>query len=54
MEDESVQSVAWNFTAFPGQHFKDQFGASLLEYVKGELTWKDVVSGVKTQWKEQK
>lgn len=54
MEDESRQSVAWNFTAFPGQLFKDQFGADLLAYVKGEMTWSDVVSDVKTQWKEQK
>lgn len=54
MADESRQSVAWNFTAFPGQLFKDQFGADLLAYVKGEMTWSDVVSDVKTQWKEQK
>lgn len=54
MSDDSKQSVAWNFTAFPGQLFKDQFGADLLSYVKGEMTWDDVVSDVKTQWKEQK
>lgn len=54
MADESRQSVAWNFTAFPGQLFKDQFGADLLAYVKGEMTWSDVVTDVKTQWKEQK
>lgn len=54
MSDENLQSVAWNFTAFPGQLFKDQFGADLLSYAKGEMTWDDVVSRVKTQWKEQK
>ncbi len=54
MSDDSKQSVAWNFTAFPGQLFKDQFGADLLSYVKGEMTWDDVVSDAKTQWKEQK
>lgn len=54
MSDESKQSVAWNFTAFPGQLFKDQFGADLLSYVKGEMTWEEVVRDVKTQWKEQK
>lgn len=54
MSDESRQSVDWNFTAFPGQLFKDQFGADLLSYVKEEMTWEEVVSDVKTQWKEQK
>lgn len=54
MSDESRQSVDWNFTAFPGQLFKDQFGANLLSYVKEEMTWEEVVSDVKTQWKEQK
>ena len=54
MSDDSKQSVSWNFTAFPGQLFKDQFGADLLSYVKGEMTWDDVVSDAKTQWKEQK
>lgn len=54
MSDDNKQSVAWNFTAFPGQLFKDQFGADLLSYVKGEMTWDDVVSDAKTQWKEQK
>lgn len=54
MSDESCQSVDWNFTAFPGQLFKDQFGADLLSYVKEEMTWEEVVSDVKTQWKEQK
>ena len=54
MSDESRQSVAWNFTAFPGQTFKDQYGRNLLSYIKGEITWDEVVSSVKTQWKEEK
>ena len=54
MSDENHQSVSWNFTAFPGQLFKDQFGADLLSYAKEELTWEEVVNNVKTQWKEQK
>lgn len=54
MSDESRSLVAWNFTAFPGQNFKDQFGRNLLNYVKEEITWKDVVNSVKQQWKEEK
>lgn len=54
MADESRQSVSWNFTAFPGQNFKDQFGRSLLSYIRGEETWDAVVSSVKAQWKEEK
>ena len=54
MADESRQSVAWNFTAFPSQTFKDKFGEDLLSYVKDEMTWDELVSDVKTQWKEEK
>lgn len=54
MADESRQSVSWNFTAFPGQNFKDQFGRSLLSYIRGEETWDAVVNSVKAQWKEEK
>lgn len=54
MADSEHSSVAWNFTAFPSQTFKDQFGRELLSYVKGETSWESVVSNVKEQWKEQK
>lgn len=39
MADESKTSVSWNFTAFPNQQFKDNFGNTLLEYTKGEIDW---------------
>lgn len=54
MEDTEKYSVAWNFTAFPSQTFKDQFGRNLLAYSKGELTWNEVVEQVKQEWKEEK
>lgn len=54
MSDTEKYSVAWNFTAFPSQTFKDQFGRNLLAYSKGELSWDDVVERVKQQWKEEK
>lgn len=54
MEDENKTSVAWNFTAFPSQTFKDQFGRNLLSYIKGELTWDQVVKQVKQEWADEK
>lgn len=54
MEDENKTSVAWNFTAFPSQTFKDQFGRNLLSYIKGELTWNEVVNQVKQEWAAEK
>ncbi len=32
-------SVSWNFTIFPSQDFKDDFGAALLEYCNGNMEW---------------
>lgn len=54
MEDTSKTSVAWNFTTFPSQDFKDDFGAALGEYCNGTMTWDDVVNTVVTRWAEEK
>ncbi len=47
-------AVSWNFTIFPSQDFKDDFGAALLEYCNGNMTWEDVVNTVVTRWAEEK
>lgn len=47
-------SVSWNFTIFPSQDFKDDFGAALLEYCNGNMTWDDVANTVVTRWAEEK
>ena len=47
-------SVSWNFTIFPSQAFKDDFGAALLEYCNGNMTWDDVKNTVVTRWAEEK
>ncbi len=47
-------SVSWNFTIFPSQDFKDDFGAALLEYCNGNMTWDDVKNTVVTRWAEEK
>lgn len=54
MNKEATASVNWVFSTFPSQKFKDDFGASLLNYVKGECTWDEVVNGVKNEWAAQK
>lgn len=47
-------SVAWAFTVFPSQTFKDDLGAALLEYCNGNMTWDDVASTFVTRWAEEK
>lgn len=54
MGDETKTSVAWNFTSFPSQQFKDDFGAALLEYAAGSITWDDVKSLVVERWAAEK
>lgn len=53
MEKEGTTSVAWNFTVFPNQTFKDNFGASLLQYAQGSMAWEDVVSKMVADWKTE-
>lgn len=54
MENTSTNSVNWIFSTFPSQKFKDNFGALLLNYVKGECSWNEVVAGVKDEWSSEK
>ena len=46
-------NIPWQFTLFPGQTFKDDFGAALLQYAQGTKTWDDVKDTVVTRWKEE-
>lgn len=48
------ESVSWNFTTFPSQAFKDDFGAALLEYANGNMTWDGVKDLVISRWAEEK
>ena len=54
MADDSLTSVAWNFTSFPSQTFKDDFGAALLEYASGSMEWEDVKQLVVDEWASEK
>lgn len=53
MEKDGITSVSWNFTLFPSQKFKDDFGSALLQYAQGQKTWDAVSSEVVTNWEKE-
>ena len=53
MEKDGVSSVPWNFTLFPTQTFKDNFGANLLQYAQGTKTFEDVSKQVVSDWEKE-
>lgn len=52
--ENGKNSVTWNFTTFPSQAFKEGFGAALLEYCNGNMTWDEVKDLVVSRWAEEK
>lgn len=54
MENGDLSSVTWNFTSFPSQQFKDDFGAKLLEYASGSVEWDEVKQSVIDSWAAEK
>lgn len=52
--DNGSTSVAWNFTLFPSQTWKDDFGANLLQYAQGTMQWDDVATQAVDEWKSEK
>lgn len=54
MNDETKNSIPWNFTSFPSQQFKDDFGAALLEYSAGSMSWEDLKNRVTERWSVEK
>lgn len=53
MEKPGIESVSWNFTLFPSQTFKDNFGSSLLKYAQGSKDWASVKSDVVKDWEKE-
>ncbi len=53
MESDGIVSVPWNFTVFPSQNFKENFGASLLKYAQGSKDWAAVKSDTIDAWKKE-
>lgn len=54
MSDTSKDNITWNFTSFPSQQFKDDFGAALLEYAAGSTDWESVKRTVVEKWAAEK
>lgn len=50
----AVTNVPWNFTIFPSQAYKDEWGAALLQYAQGSKTWDEVTAMVVSQWEVEK
>ena len=50
MEKKDVKTIPWNFTLFPSQKFKDDFGSALLQYAQGKKQWSDVKKTVVDEW----
>lgn len=53
MSKDGTTSVAWNFTVFPSQTFKDNFGAALLQYAQGTIEWEEVKTLFVDDWKTE-
>ena len=54
MENQDLTNLSWDFQTFPSQTFKDNLGASLLEYATGNKQWDTVVSDCVEDWKIEK
>lgn len=53
LEKEETYNIPWAFTVFPGQSFKTDFGAALLAYAQGSMSWEDVKNTFTRRWKEE-
>lgn len=53
MKRSDVTNIPWNFTLFPSVQFKDNFGAALLRYAQGTMSWDEVKKLVVEEWKSE-
>ncbi len=53
MNKAEVNTIPWNFTVFPSQTFKSDFGAGLLQYAQGTKEWNDVKKLFVERWKSE-
>ena len=53
MNKDNINTIPWNFTVFPSQTFKSDFGSVLLQYAQGTKSWDDVKSTFTTRWKSE-
>ena len=53
MNTENIETIPWNFTVFPSQTFKSDFGSALLQYAQGTKTWNDVKNIFVNRWESE-
>ncbi len=53
MNKENIETIPWNFTVFPSQTFKNDFGSVLLQYAQGTKNWNDVKNIFVNRWKSE-
>lgn len=53
MNRDNVTTIPWDFTVFPSQTFKENFGASLLSYAQGTKTFEQVKNDMVADWKKE-
>ena len=53
MNNSEVKTIPWDFTVFPSQTFKEDFGASLLQYAQGSKKWENVKEDFIKTWKNE-
>lgn len=53
-KNADVSNIPWNFTIFPSQLFKDNFGAALLQYAQGNKPWDELKTAVIKDWADEK
>ena len=53
MQKGNVTTIPWNFTVFPNQTFKDNYGAALLSYAQGAKPWQEVKTLFVDDWKKE-
>jgi raffinose/stachyose/melibiose transport system substrate-binding protein len=54
VSNPDLYNTAWYFTVFPGQTFKNDFGAALLQYAQGSMQWDAVKQLFIDEWKSEK
>ena len=53
MDKSDLETIPWDFTVFPSETFKNDFGAALLQYAQGTKSWDDVKTLVVNEWKTE-
>ena len=53
MNRDNVTTIPWNFTIFPSQTFKENFGAGLLGYAQGSKNFEQVKADMVSDWKKE-